>query len=95
MSDKSENFQHYHLTIFCIYKLNKFNNSINKNSEFIYYMTQNNISEFKLYLLNYNWSALYRIDNAHLAFDLLISILDNSKQKFLSKKNIYNKLLFK
>ena len=52
-------------------------------------MTQNNISEFKLYLLNYNRSALYCIDNAHRAFDLFIYILDNSKQKFLSKKNIY------
>ena len=50
-------------------------------------MTQNNISEFKLYLLNYNWSALYRIDNAHDSFDLFISILDNFKQKFLYKKN--------
>ena len=27
-----------HLPIFCIYKLNNFKNSINKNSEFIYYM---------------------------------------------------------
>ena len=80
-----------HLPIFCIYKLNKFNNSIKKNNEFIYYMTQNNISEFKLYLLNYNWSALYRIDNAHHAFDLFISTLENSKQKFLSKKKIYTK----
>ena len=52
-------------------------------------MTQNNISEFKLYLLNYNWSALYRIDNVHHAFDLFIPILDNSKHKFLSKKKIY------
>ena len=42
-------------------------------------MTQNNISEFKLYLLNYNWKALYRIDNAHYAFDLFISTLENSK----------------
>ena len=54
-------------------------------------MTQNNISEFKLYLLNYNWSSLYRIDNAHHAFDLFISTLENSKQKFLSKKKIYTK----
>ena len=39
-------------------------------------MIKNNISEFKLHLLNYNWSALYRIDNAHAAFGLLIYILD-------------------
>ena len=33
-------------------------------------MTQNNISEFNQYLLIYNWSALYRIDNAHSHFEL-------------------------
>ena len=51
-------------------------------------MTQNNISEFKLYLLNYNWSALYRIDNSHDAFDLFISILDNSNKNLFYKKCI-------
>ena len=56
-------------------------------------MTQNNISEFKLYLLNYNWSSLYRIDNAHHDFDLFISTLENSKQKFLSKKKYIQKIL--
>ena len=56
-------------------------------------MIQNNIREVKLYLLNYNCSALYRIDTAHHDFDLFISILDNSKQKFLSKKKYIQQIL--
>ena len=42
---------------------------------------------------NCNWSALYRIDNAHHDFDLFISILDNSKQKFLFKKKYIQQIL--
>ena len=43
-------------------------------------MAQNNISEFNLYILNYNLLVLYIIYNSHDAFDLFINILDNSKK---------------
>ena len=58
-------------------------------------MTQNNIREFKLYLLNYKWSSLYRIDNEHDDFNLFIYMLENSKKMSFLNKNVYNKFLFK
>ena len=64
-----------HLPVFCIHKMNNFNKVININDENVYYMSQKNISDYKQYLLDYNWH------DPHDSFELFINILENAKKK--------------
>ena len=80
-----------HLPVFCIHKINKFNKVININDENEYYMSQQNISDYKQYLLDYNWDAFYLLNDPHDSFELFIKILENSKEKFRCKKKLNTK----
>ena len=61
--------------------MNNFNKVININDENEYYMSQKNISEIKQYLLEYNWDALYLLNDPHDSFILL------QKKNSVVKKN--------
>ena len=70
-----------HLPVFCIHKMNNFNKIIHINDENEYYMSQKNISDYKQYLLDYNWDDLYLLNDPHDSFELFINILENTKKK--------------
>ena len=84
-----------HLPVFCIHKMNNFNKVININDENEYYMSQQNISDYKQYLLDYNWDDLYLLNDPHDSFELFINILENEKKKTVVKKNQINKMYIK
>ena len=52
---------------------------------------QKNISDYKQYILDYNWDALYLLNDPNYSFELFINILENAKKnsvvKKLNKKN--------
>ena len=75
--------------------MNNFNNVIHINVENEYYMSQKNISDYKQYLLDYNWDDLYLLKDPHDSFELFINILENAKKKFRCKKNQIKKMYIK
>ena len=49
-------------------------------------MSQKNVSDYKQYLLDYNWDDLYLLNDPHDSFELFINILENANKKFRCKK---------
>ena len=84
-----------HLPVFCIHTMNNFNKVININDENEYYLSQKNISDYKQYLLDYNWDDLYLLNDPHDSFELLINILENPKKNSIVKKNQIKKMYIK